>query len=315
MTISVIICTYNPREEYLRRTLEGLQKQTLARTEWELLLIDNASEPPLAGRVDLAWHPASRQLQEPTKGKLNAWRLGMREARGEVLTFVDDDNVLAPDYLEQALAVGAAWPFVGAWGGSIIPEFEVPVPAWVGDQIWRLTVVDVRRDVWSNLRDGFATFPVGAGLCIRRRVASRYLEWCSRNKGSNALDRSGKAIWGYGDHDLCQCAMDVGLGTGRSTKLSLTHLVPQSRLTLDYFVRHAEDDATSLLVYLATRGLPFEHYARQGWFSKLVWGLHCLKRRVPWEQRQIHSAHCRGIKRGLPLARAVQAEKATLNHV
>jgi hypothetical protein len=312
MKISVIICTYNPREEYLRRTLEGLQKQTLARTEWELLLIDNASQPPLAGRVDLTWHPGSRHLQEPKQGKLNAWLLGMREARGEVLVFVDDDNVLAPDYLEQALAVGEKWPFVGAWGGSVVPEFEVPVPAWVGAEIWRLTVVKVTDDVWSNLRDSFATFPVGAGLCIRRQVAARYLEWCRQNKRSSALDRSGKGLGGYGDMDLCQCAMDVGLGTGRSTKLTLTHLIPQSRLTPDYFVRHAEGDAASFLVYRAIRGLPVAPYARATWFNGLVWWLHCLLRRVPREQRQIHAAHCRGIRKGLELAEAIQAENLKL---
>jgi glycosyltransferase involved in cell wall biosynthesis len=305
MKLSVIICTHNPREEFIRRTLEALRKQTLPLTEWELLLIDNASQPPLAERMDISWHPMARQLLEPKLGKLNAWLLGMHEARGDVLLFVDDDNVLAPDYLAQALVVGAEWPFVGAWGGSVIPEYEVPLPDWVGDQVWRLTAVNVTEDVWSNLREGFATYPAGAGLCIRRSVAGRYLEWCRTNKKSSALDRSGKGLAGYGDMDLCRCSMDVGLGAGRSTKLKLTHLIPASRLTLDYFVRHAEGDAASYLAYCAIRGLPYRELARHSWFKSLVWWLHCLKRRVPREQREIHAAHLRGLKRGLLLAEEI----------
>ena len=302
MKLSVIICTHNPREEFLRRTLEALRGQSLPKDQWELMLIDNASAEPLKHRIDLSWHPHARHLAEPKLGKLNAWLLGMREARAEILLFVDDDNVLTPDYLEQALRVGDQWPFVGAWGGSVVPEYEAPLPSWVGGQVWRLTVFEVKEDVWSNLRDSFATYPVGAGMCIRRPVAERYLEWCRTNKKSSALDRSGNGLGGYGDMDLCQCAIDVGLGTGRSTQLKLTHLIPKSRLTLDYFVRHAEGDAASHLVYRAIRGLPYRELARHSWFKVLVWQLHCLKRRVPSEQRQIQAAHLRGLKRGLALA-------------
>ena len=305
MKLSVIICTHNPREEFLRRTLAALRGQTLPLAQWELLLIDNASTVPLAGRVDLSWQPHSRHLPEPNLGKLNAWLLGMREARADLLLCVDDDNVLAPDYLEQALTVGDQWPFVGAWGGSLIPEYEVPLPAWVGDQVWRLSVVEVKADVWSNVRDNFATFPVGAGLCVRRSVAQRYLELCGRNQQRSALDRSGNGLGGYGDMDLCQCAMDVGLGTGRSTRLKLTHLIPAARLTLDYFVRHAEGDAASYLAYRALRGLSYQHLARHSRFQSLVWWLHCWKRRVPREQREIHAAYLRGLKKGLELAGAM----------
>lgn len=312
--LSVIICTHNPREVFLRRTLEGLQKQTLSMSEWELLIIDNASESPLAGRIDLSWQPQARQLLEPKLGKMNAWLLGMREAQAEVLLFVDDDNVLAPDYLEQALAIGAQWPFVGAWGGSVIPEYEVPLPDWVGDQVWRLTAFEVKADVWSNLRDSFDTYPVGAGMCVRRAVGRRYVEWCGLNKAGSSLDRSGKGLGGYGDMDLCQCAIDIGLGTGRSTKLKLTHLIPAGRLTLDYFVRHAEGDAASFLMYRAIRGLPIHDLASYSWFKALVWRLHCLKRRIPWEQRQIHAAHLRGLKQGLPPAEKILAEVKNQAH-
>ena len=159
MKISVIICSHNPREEFLRRTLAGLRAQTLPPEQWELLLIDNASTHPLAGRCDISWQPSSRHLLESKLGKLNAWLMGMREARAATLLFVDDDNVLAADYLEQALALGDQCPFIGAWGGGLKPEYEIPLPGWVGDEVWRLTVMDVKEEVWSNLREGFATVP------------------------------------------------------------------------------------------------------------------------------------------------------------
>ncbi len=308
MKISVVICTHNPREEFLRRTLASLRGQTLPTIQWELLVIDNASTVPLANRCDISWQSNSHHLHEPKLGKLNAWLLGMREARAEIILFVDDDNVLAPDYLEQALLVGEQWPFVGAWGGSVIPEYEIPLPAWVGEEEWRLTVVDVKVDVWSNLREGYATIPVGAGLCIRRQVAQKYLERCASNPVSAKLDRNGKGLGGYGDIDLAHCAIDLGLGTGKSTRLRLTHLIPAGRLTFDYLVRHAESDACSMMLFRASRGLPLPKPKEHSCLEKLRWFLHRIKNRVPRERYEIQKAYHRGVAKGFELAKEFIAQ-------
>ncbi|HEY4415410.1 MAG TPA: glycosyltransferase family A protein [Verrucomicrobiae bacterium] len=313
MKISVILCTHNPREEFLRRTLASLQNQTLVRDEWELLLIDNASTIPLSTRCDLSWHPRARHLLESKLGKLNAWLLGMAEARAEILLFVDDDNVLALDYLEQALVVGAQWPFVGAWGGSLVPEYEKPLPDWVRHDVWRLTVVEVKEDIWSNLREGYTTIPVGAGLCVRRPVAQKYLERCRLNPLSAKLDRAGKGLGGYGDIDLAHCAIDLGLGTGKSTRLSLTHLIPAGRLTLDYFVRHAEGDAISMLLFRASRGLPISQPKPLSGLGKVRYFFYRLLHHVPREQYEIAKAHQRGLQKGWEFAQGYRQKESTSN--
>lgn len=197
--LSVILCTHNPRDAYLKRTLAALRAQSLPFAQWELLFIDNASAVALADQYDLSWHPASRHLCEKKMGKLNAWMSGIPQALGEIVTFVDDDNVLAPDYLEQALVVGKEWPFIGAWGGSIIPEYENPLPSWVGDQEWRLSVCEVKEDVRSNLREGFATIPAGAGLCSqpsRERVSGTLSFQPSSHKIRPVGQRLGR-LWRY----------------------------------------------------------------------------------------------------------------------
>jgi hypothetical protein len=57
MKLSVIICTHNPRPDYLARTLDALRLQTTGMAEWELLLIDNGSHPAVAALTSLTWHP------------------------------------------------------------------------------------------------------------------------------------------------------------------------------------------------------------------------------------------------------------------
>lgn len=126
LDLSVITCSHNPREGYLAQVFDALKKQTLDQQRWEYLLIDNASANPLAARSDLSWHSNARPIREEKLGLTHARLRGIREARGSILVFVDDDNVLDADYLEQVVHVSDEWPRLGAWGGQTRPRFEVP---------------------------------------------------------------------------------------------------------------------------------------------------------------------------------------------
>src|SRR5687768_10274760 len=108
--LSVVICTHNPREAYLSRVLQALAGQTLARDEWELVIVDNGSNKPVVDQVDLSFQPNARVEREDQLGLTHARLRGIRESRGETIVFVDDDNVLAPDYLAHALEIGKSWP-------------------------------------------------------------------------------------------------------------------------------------------------------------------------------------------------------------
>ena len=114
LLVSVIICSHNPREDYLRRVLDALKAQTLPIKDWELLLVDNASKEPMAGRFDLSWHPNARHLREEKTGLTHARLCGIAEAKAGLLVFVDDDNVLRADYLQAALKISKEWPQLGA---------------------------------------------------------------------------------------------------------------------------------------------------------------------------------------------------------
>ena len=300
--ISVIISTFNPREKSFRRTLAALQKQTLPAQNWELFVVDNASDQPLAEKYKLDWHPAAKLLREDKVGKLNAWKLAIPQSRGTLLVFVDDDNELAADYLEQASRISETHPFIGAWGGGITPECEIPPPAWIGDLIGRLTAYEVKTDAWSNQREDFSYMPVGAGMCVRRDVALAHLKRLNENPNAGSFDRIGKHLGGYGDFDLVLTALDLGYGAGKFAKLQMTHLIPASRLTVEHFARHAETDTASLALFRATRGLKLPTPWEQSLLGRLHWKLHCWKNRIPPERVKIYEAEMRGSQEGRRLA-------------
>jgi hypothetical protein len=292
--VSVIICTHNPREDYLRRVLDALKAQTLPKDRWELLLVDNASTPPLAGRWDLAWHPQARQLREEHLGLTHARLCGIAAAQAELLVFVDDDNVLRADYLQAALKISAEHPLLGAWGGTCLGEFEIEPPAELGTWICGLVLEKVTAPVWAKLRIGSAAAPPGAGLVVRQKLARHYRELVRHEPLRLSLDRAGTKLGSGGDTDMALSGFDLGLGTGKFPELELTHLIPAQRLTLEYLEGLYEGFGFSGAILhalhspeLVSRPRPldaWENFAR--WLGLQVFIRNRADRRLRWARRR-----------------------------
>jgi glycosyltransferase involved in cell wall biosynthesis len=245
LRVSVIICSHNPREDYLRRALDALKVQTLPQAQWELVLIDNASAPPLAPRHDMAWHLHGRHIREETLG-LTASRLrGIRETTAPWLVFVDDDNLLAPDYLETLLALVDEHPKLGCMGAGLIePEFEtIPDPS-LEAYLPCLALRSITRPAWSNdPRDGL--LPWGAGLAAIREVADTFRLECEGSLLKESLGRRGESLVSGEDNEFSWAACALGYGKGIFQELRLTHLIPSRRVERDYLLKLVEGQAFS----------------------------------------------------------------------
>lgn len=219
--LSVVIPTHNPHAGRLRRTLAGLRGQTLPAAQWETVLVDNASQPALYLAVFTADLPANaRVVVEPQLGLASARRRGFAEARGESIVLVDDDNVLAPDYLERVLALFAVQPKIGALGGRSRPEFEQMPPAWVRefddliacrDLGWTPLVSTGLRNTATGRNDYPAFAPIGAGMALRRAAA---LSWLEQPAAANLTDRRGGELTSGGDNDIVLRVMHAGWEVG-----------------------------------------------------------------------------------------------------
>jgi glycosyltransferase involved in cell wall biosynthesis len=192
--LSVLICTHNPRRDYLDKVLHALKSQTLPMELWELLVIDNASDELLSPEIDLTWHPQARHIREEQLGLTPARLRGIQEATAETLVFVDDDNVLDSDYLEVALRISKDWSTIGAWGGQAIPEFEETPSEWTKPYWGYLAIREFDRDIWSNLLRQGETVPCGAGLCVRRLLLRKYADLVRKQPKRAGMDRKGKLL-------------------------------------------------------------------------------------------------------------------------
>jgi hypothetical protein len=298
MQISVIICTHNPRLASLERTLQSLYNQSLDIASWELLLVDNCSKEPVASRFDVSWHPSGRIILEENIGLTLARLRGIKESSGDLICFVDDDNVLDVSYLQAALIIARDMPFLGCWGGEITGEYEIPPAPWFSKYESMLAVRPLQRDSWGNAYRYDDALPCGAGMCARRSVVTKFLSNCQNSQLRRSLGRSGTSLGSGEDVDLAYTAIDMGMGTGRFTTMRMLHLIPASRLDPDYLEKLAEGMAESNVYvdFIREQTRPKQHIPNVPKKSLRYW----LKWfRASSTERRIMEANHRGLVKGI----------------
>lgn len=238
--LSVCICSHNPNSRDFEQTLTALNKQTLGPESWELLVVDNASQPSLASKIqELANGLPTRIVTEERLGLTHARIRAIFEARGEVLVFVDDDNVLEPDYLAHVIDIFSRFPRMGAIGGQITGRFEVEPPAWLRPFLRYYAVGGAGSEpiIGHKGQPYGPWFPRGAGMAVRADAAREWADQLAADSMRQRLGRIGGALGGGEDIDLVMTILNLGLGAGYFPQLKLTHLIPPKRLKLGYAAR------------------------------------------------------------------------------
>ncbi|MET3979686.1 glycosyltransferase involved in cell wall biosynthesis [Mucilaginibacter sp. UYP25] len=281
MRLSVIIPTYNPDQKRLAQTLVGLKIQSLARREWELIIIDNNSSNNFRQQHDLSWHSASQVITETRQGLTYARLRGFNESKGDIIVMVDDDNVLNSAYLENVLTIFDQNEKLAAIGGKSLPLFETPPPQWLNEFHINLALRNPGNDTiiygWDNRYPDAA--PIGAGMGIRRRALTSYIERIKSGE-SNISDRTATSLSSGGDNDLVLNMLKSGWQVGYFPQLELHHIITTERMQPAYLARLAHNTNRSWVQLLHSHGInPWKKISVSGvlprkikaWFTYKAW--------------------------------------------
>lgn len=130
-TCSVIICAYtDERWDDLLAGIAAVQAQTMPVHEL-IVVIDH--NPALLARLRAARPGVTAVENRGERGLSAARNSGIAAASGEVLAFVDDDAVAAPDWLERIAAWFADGSVAGV-GGPAQPAWQAGRPAWFPEE-------------------------------------------------------------------------------------------------------------------------------------------------------------------------------------
>jgi glycosyltransferase involved in cell wall biosynthesis len=133
--LSVVVPTYN-RQHFLPGLVAALDAQDLPKERFEVIVVDNASPDGTWAYLTSLSHPWLRPVHEKTPGAAAARNRGWREARGEIVLFMDDDMAPAPDCLRQHLEAHRRRP-KASYLGFVDYRYDTwthPLSLWVAER-------------------------------------------------------------------------------------------------------------------------------------------------------------------------------------
>lgn len=111
--VSVIVPVYNDTAR-LQLCLAALEAQTYPSDRYEVIVVDNASDVPVAPVIERYAHALS--VLERRTSAYAARNTGLSVARGEIIGFTDSDCLPASDWLAQGVAaLGDDYDMAGGW--------------------------------------------------------------------------------------------------------------------------------------------------------------------------------------------------------
>ncbi|MGH7929166.1 MAG: glycosyltransferase family 2 protein [Candidatus Binatia bacterium] len=244
MEFSVIIATYD-RVDSLRRLLTGIREHFgSSNMEHEVIVANNARDDAIARRIDRlvdefgkAGGVEFRLVREPLAGKCRAQNAAIREARGEILAFFDDDVEVTPQWLNIAAEFFRREPFDVMQGPILVPPELQHDKKFLRAQRRFRTINFVQYS--PKLRE-IKTL-TGANMAVRRELLAK-VGGFNEELGPG---RSGISE----DVEFAQRAIRSGGRIGYEHRAAVYHEVDWSRLTEEFFRLRHEQQGRSRLIY------------------------------------------------------------------
>ena len=234
--VSIVICCFNGRER-ITETLRHIQAQEVNDVcPWEVILVDNASTDGCADLAREIWaeKPVThfRVVREETPGLSHARTRAIDECHYEYISFVDDDNWVAQNWVSTVFRTFERYDRVGACGGMITAEFAIEPPRWFGEFEAFFAVGPQSSSAGPMLAT--QDYLCGAGLCVRNSLASNMMR---EGFVFNLVGRQGKKLMGSEDVELCLAIKLNGWQLWYEPQLRLVHFMPAERLSWQYLKR------------------------------------------------------------------------------
>lgn len=184
LAVSVVVPHYNDLSG-LERLLESLDRQTLPRNRFELVIADNQSPQGLEA-VETVVNGRGRVVSVPERGAGPARNAGAKATSAPLLAFIDADCIAHPEWLERGLAALVSHPRPHVLGGRVEVSWDRQVSHTPAECFEKVFAFDNRAyvekkgfTVTANLMCAKAVFDAVGSF---RNGVSEDVEWCLRAK-------------------------------------------------------------------------------------------------------------------------------------
>lgn len=127
MKISIIIPTHN-RHQQLLETIEKLRRQSFPAEDFEILVVDDGSNPPVTLPKEFTALPETSVIRLEGLERSVARNTGAANAKGELLVFIDDDITVGENFLADYWKAHLEFPDALFVGAILLPEESQKTP-------------------------------------------------------------------------------------------------------------------------------------------------------------------------------------------
>jgi glycosyltransferase involved in cell wall biosynthesis len=228
--ISVIVCTFN-RDRMLEETVRSFLDCRTDGLDYELLLLDNNSTDKTReiGVGFAAQFTKIRYINEPVQGHPHTKNRGVRESRGEIVAFVDDDVYFSPGWLEAIASAFERHPDVACIGGKVVPHFEGDRPSWLEDDLLDVYSVAHYGDNEREIQP--PEYPIGCNMAFRRSVFKQLGGF------PTSLGRKPGNLLSNDETYFLLCVVNSGLKLLYSPDAQVSHRISADRTTQQWLLR------------------------------------------------------------------------------
>jgi glycosyltransferase involved in cell wall biosynthesis len=232
---TIAIPTYNG-ENRLPKVLEKLQAQEgIEHLNWEIIIVDNNSSDgtvKLVEEYQQNWQYSAplRYCLEIEQGAAFARHRAVIEAKGEIIGFLDDDNLPYPTWILEAYKFTQEYPQAGAIASQIHGDFEVEPPDSIKPIIFYLAITE-RGDKPHIFEPRLKGFPPSAGLVVRRNA------WKNNVPAKLFLvGRVGDSMIGSEDAEALFYIHKASWEIWYNPAMEVDHVIPAWRLEKEYLI-------------------------------------------------------------------------------
>lgn len=231
--ISAIVSTYN-RAHFLPILFDSIISQSVGFEQYEVVIVNNncTDNTEEVCKKFIADHPKIQITYciETSQGLSYGRNRGISESKGELVTFLDDDAFLAPDFFEKTLSFFQNHPEINAIGGKILLHYMKEKPAWLNPFMSSLLGYfncGDKEKVFTN------NYFRGSNMTFQKCLFEKY-------EGFNtSLGRVGKQLYGNEEKELFYRLKSKGEEMWYVPSTVVYHLVPVERTYPEFIKRQA----------------------------------------------------------------------------
>lgn len=236
--ISIITPCYTiARLKDITELLDSIHIQTYENIE---VLIVAERSPELAGSIrsyveERGYHNTRVLYNQEEWGSYSARNLGIRQAQGDIIAFIDDDALLFPDWAEETVNTYADDNSIIGLTGPILPLWEQDSMAWFPRELyWIFSCTYWDWTEKTEVRNGY-----GTNISFRRDA----FHCCGLFKSSLEIKGQGKSDWQRPGAKETEFSLRVTQKTGKriiyNPSIRVKHKVYRYRLSTNFIARRA----------------------------------------------------------------------------